>query len=408
MTLRPYDFEQAAKLEAYVRKRYRNQLNNGALSFYLCAFQPLERAGLGLCQPITATYPELAAAGFRSPSRIREVLDSLHGVLCEVLPGKPIKNGKEATRLRRYSLQELMNGEPKCKLINCTPAEAKALADILNSRTFVYDNAAACRPFWNVLKTGRVQSSRPNVQGDPETKRIENLCAGLQPGQVLIYADYKSAEPTIIQNVIGYRFDSDPYQLAADLLGIDRDSAKEKVNQLAYFPDSKAALSFWQCPPAEKEFMPYAEALTAYKEKIWSIGAPHGKRRRFVNTLSGRKIEADRDARVHRGQVLSWQIQGTVADILTAACLKIIELEASKHWKLCFPVHDAIYAIGTPEQALEIGQIMEAEASRLKLPLQVKVQTFRQGGALFANENSKTALPLFANANPYSRSFLWP
>jgi DNA polymerase I-like protein with 3'-5' exonuclease and polymerase domains len=76
---------------------------------------------------------------------------------------------------------------------------------------------------------------------------------------------------------------------------------------------------------------------------------------------------------------LSWQIQGTVADILNAACLKIIELETSKHWKLCFPEHDAVYVIGTPEQAAEIGQIMEAEAARLNLPLTVKVETFGAG-----------------------------
>lgn len=211
MKPKPFDFEQAAKLENYVRKRYRNQLPNGALTFYLCAFQPLERSGLGLCQPITATYPTLAAAGFRNKSRLREVLDSLNGVLCEVLPGKPIKGGKEATRLRRYSLPELMNGEPRCKLIDCAPADALQLAEILYSRTFVYGIEPACRPSWGVKKTGRVQSSKPNVQGDSEGKRIENLCAGLKPGQVLISADFKQAEPTIIQTAIGYHFETDPY-----------------------------------------------------------------------------------------------------------------------------------------------------------------------------------------------------
>jgi len=383
MKPKPFDYHAATKLENYVRKRYRNQLNNGALSFYLCAFQPLERAGLGLCNPITATYPDLAAAGLRSHSRIKEVLDALNGVLCEVEIGKAIVNGKEATRLRRYSLQELMNGEPSRKLIDYTPADAKALADLLRSRTFVYGEEPACRPFWNVLKTGRVQSKQPNVQGHAEAKRIKNLCAGLKPGQILISADYKQAEPTIIQEAIGYRFDSaDPYQTAADLLGIDRGEAKQKINQLAYFSDSKTALSFWQRPPAEKEFMPYAEALTTYKEKLWNIGTPRPKKRRFVNTLSGRKIEADRGKVPHRGQILSWQIQGTVADILNAACLKIIEQETSKHWKLCFPEHDAIYVIGTPEQAEEIGQIMEAEAARLKQPLTAKVKTSGAGGVV--------------------------
>lgn len=382
MKPKPYDFEAAQKLENYVRKRYRNQLSNGALSFYFCVFRALESAGLGLCKPITADYDRLAEYGFRSRSKIKPVLTALNGVLCEIETGKALPNSKEATRLRRYTLSELMNGESRRKLIDCTPPDARELADLLRSRTFVYGKEPACRPFWNVLKTGRVQSSKPNIQGDSEAERIKSLCAGLKPGQVLIYADYKTAEPSIIQNVIGYRFECDPYQKAANLLGIDRDSAKKKVNSLAYYQDSKAALSFWQCPPAEKEFRPYAEALTAYKEKLWSAGMPRNKKRRFTNTLTGRKVEADRGKSPHRGKVLAWQIQGTVADILNTACLKIIEQESSKHWKLCFPVHDAVYVIGTPEQAAEIGVILEDEAKRIKQPLKVKVEAFNEGGVV--------------------------
>ncbi len=119
-------------------------------------------------------------------------------------------------------------------------------------------------------------------------------------------------------------------------------------------------------PARRKVFMPYAEDLTAYKEKLWAIGKPRSKKRRFVNTLSGRKIEADRGKAAYRGQILSWQIQGTVADILNAACLKIIEQEPSKGWKLCFPEHDSVYVIGAPEHAEEIGKLLESEAARLK------------------------------------------
>ncbi len=382
MKPKAFDFEQAAKLESYVCKRYRNQLSNRALSFYSCAFQPLESAGLGLCQPITKGHRELAQAGLVSKDSVKKYLSEMDGILCEVVNGSPIKEEALATQIRRYSLHELMNGEPKQKLIDYAPVDARELAEILYSRTFVYGDKIACRSSWNVSKTGRIQSSKPNVQGDPEQKRVRNLCAGLQPEQVLIYADYKTAEPTLIQKATGYRFKSDPYQTAADLLGIDRSSAKSKVNSLAYHPNSKDSLSFWKCPPAEKEFLPYVEALTAYREKLFLNGKPRNKKRRFVNTLSGRKIEADRGKAVHRGQVLSWQIQGTVADILNAVCMKITELETSKHWKLCFPVHDAVYLIGTPEQAAEIGQIMEDEAKRLKQSLTVETKVYKAGGVV--------------------------
>ena len=375
----PYDHSQADKLGKYVRKRYRNQLSNGDLSFYLCAFPYLEQEGLGLCQPITATYKQLAETGLRDKSGLRKTLNALNGVLCEVVFGSPIKGEREATRLRRFSLVELMNGEPSRRLIDYSPADAKELASLLSQRCFVYGDNYACKPFWNVLKTGRVQSSRPNVQSDPERARIENLCTGLEPGQVLIYADYKSAEPTILQHAINYRFESDPYQTAAALLGMDRDSAKPKINSLAYMPKSQESLKFWQNRQAEEFFRDYAAALDQYKEKLWQTGKPRSKQRRFVNTLTGRKIQADRAKPPHRGQVLSWHIQGTVADLLNAATLKLIQREDKEGWKVAFPVHDAVYVIGTPEQAQEIKQVLETESQLLKLPLAVKVETFNRG-----------------------------
>jgi len=378
MKSREYDFHSAIKLENYVRNRYRNQLSNGALSFYVTALPLLERSGFGLCHPITADYRKLADAGFKDMSGLKKVLSALSGVLCEVEIGAPIKGGKKATRLRRYNLRELMKGEPLRRLIDYHPADAKQLAEILATRTFVYGNKTDCRPYWNISKSGGLYSAKPDVQKDPEVKRAENLCAGLDAGEVLLYADFKAAHPSIIQIAIGYRFESDPYQLAADLLEIDRDSAKRKVNGLAYMPDSEIGLTFWKHPKAEAVFMPYAKALTAYKEKLWAIGKPRNKKRRFVNTLLGHKIEADRGDPPHRGRILAWQIQGTIAEILNTICLKIIVQEDSKHWKLCFPEHDAVYVIGKPEHAEALQVLMESEAAGANLPLTVKVPTFEK------------------------------
>ncbi len=371
---KPFDFQSAVKLENYVRHRYRSQLSNGALSFYCCAFPALERSELGLCQPITKGHRALALAGLVSKDSVGKYLSELNGILCEIVSGSPIKSDKRATRIRRYTLHELINGEPRRKLIDYAPTDARELATHLHRRTFVYGDVAECRPAWSVLKTGRVQSSKPNVQGDPEGTRIKHLCAGLQPGLVLIHADYKAAEPTVIQDTIGYHFEANPYQTAADLLGIERREAKPKVNALAYHQDSMAALSFWCHPVAEREFAPYVEALTAYREQLWQNGKPRNGKRRFVNTFSGRKIEADKGETAHRGRILAWQIQGTVADILNAATISIIQQETAKGWKLCFPEHDAVYVIGKPEHTEEIKGILKSEAARLGKPLAVKTE----------------------------------
>lgn len=371
----PYNFEAAAKLENYVRaKAYRQSLSKSAMHLYF-ALPHLEQKQLGLCAPITANYKTLAKAAFLSAPKLKKPLQELNGTLCEVETGHPIKGGKIATRIRRYSLPDLMNGKARRRLIDYEPPEALHLAELLNSRTFTYGTNPACRPFWNVSRTGRIQAARPAVQNDPEQKRIESLCAGLKPGQVLISCDYKAADPTVLQAAIGYHFASDLYALLADLNGTDREEAKKQINMLAYAASAVAIVKHWT-PEAQAAFTDYAEALDQYKEKLWQAGRPRNKQRRFVHTLGGSKITADKGDPPHRGTVLNWQIQGTVSDVLNAACLKIIELETSKDWKLCFPEHDSVYVIGTPEQAAEIGQIMEDEAARLKLPLRVTVDTF--------------------------------
>jgi hypothetical protein len=375
----PYDFEQAARLENYVRaKGYRRSVSNSALHLYF-ALPHLEQKQLGLCAPITANYKTLSNAAFLSAPKLKKPLQELKGLLCEVETGHPIKGGKIATRICRYSLTELKNGTPARRLIDYEPPEALRLAAMLNSRTFIYGENPACRPFWNVSQTGRITAARPAVQNDPEQTRIKSLCAGLQPGQALISCDYKAAEPTIIQKAIGYTLPSEPYTLLASLTGTDRDSAKKQINMLAYADSAVAIVKHWT-PEAQAAFTDYAEALDRYKEKRWQAGKPKNKQLRFVHTLGGSKIIAERGNPPHRGQILNWHIQGTIADLTNAACLKIIELENSKGWKLCFPEHDAVYVIGTPEQAAEIKAIMEAEAARLNLPLTVEIETFTAGG----------------------------
>lgn len=380
MKPRPYDFEQAATLENYVRaKNYRRTVSNSALHVY-CSLPYLEQKQLGLCAPITANYKTLADASFLSAPKLKKPLQELNGLLCEVKIGEPINGGKKATCIRRYSLTELRNGTPARRLPDYEPPEALDLSKRLNERTFIYGMNPACRPFWSVSRTGRITAKRPDIQNDPPEKRIESLCAGLQPGQVLINCDYKAAEPTLNQNAIGYHFKSDPYAMFADLTGTDRDSAKKQINMLAYAASAVAIVKHWT-PEAQAAFSDYAEALDRYKEKLWTAGKPkNSKQRRFVHTLGGSKIIAERGKPPHKGQVLNWHIQGTVADLINPACLKIIELETSKHWKLCFPEHDAVYVIGAPEQAAEIAALLEAEAQRLKLPLTVKTETFAAGG----------------------------
>lgn len=193
---------------------------------------------------------------------------------------------------------------------------------------------------------------------------------GLSSEQILFDLDIKQAEPSIIQQVIDYKFDSDPYNLLGEILNIERDKAKPEINRLAYSENSSQIVEYW--PQAAKEkFMPYALALDSYKEKLWESGIPHRPQRRFTATLNHTRIIADRGERTHRGKILCWHIQGTVADIINAACLEIIEREKIAGWKLIFPVHDSLYVVGKNQQCNELKQIIIKKAESLKLNLNV-------------------------------------
>ncbi len=377
MTKGNYNYTANTRLCNYVRLKYRNQLSNGALQLYLFGMPYLEQKQSGFCLQVTANYDKIGQAACKDYSGLKKLLLELQDVLCEIQIGKPIKGGKKATIFRRLTLSELKEEKRKSKIIDKSPAHAKKLSEILESRTFVYGDTSECKPYWNIGKTGRVSSYKPNVQGDSKNDRIKNLRFGLQKGQVLFDLDIKQAEPSIIQQVLNYKFESDPYDLLAKVMGIDRQKAKSKMNMLAYANSAVDIIQYWP-PKAQDLFGDYAEALDRYKVKLWESGKPRGKQRRFADTLGGSRIYADRGQRNHRGKVLNWRIQGTVADIINTASIEIIQKEQEKGWKLLFPVHDSIYVVGKNQQQ-EFKEIIVRNAKGLGLDLLVEVKSYVVG-----------------------------
>jgi hypothetical protein len=373
-----YDYSANKKLYNYVRLKYQNQLSNGALHVYLLAMPYLEEKQSGLCQQVTANYDELGLATCRDYSGMKKPLLELKDVLCEVVIGKPIMAGGKATVIRRYTLQELKEAKLRSKIIDKSPAHAQTLSKILESRSFIYGDNFTCKPYWDTSKTGRVVSHKPNVQGNSKGDRVKKLCCGLQNGQVLFDLDIKQAEPSIIQQVLHYNFPSDPYDSLAKVMEIDRQDAKSKVNMLAYASSAVKIIPYWP-PQAQELFRTYAEAIDRHKVKLWKSGKPCGKQRRFVDTLGGSRVYADRGQKNHKGMVFNWHIQGTVADIINHACLEIIQREQQEGWKLLFPEHDGIYVVGKFQQLEELRGVIIRKAKDLGLDLSVDVKSHAVG-----------------------------
>jgi archaellum component FlaF (FlaF/FlaG flagellin family) len=87
-------------------------------------------------------------------------------------------------------------------------------------------------------------------------------------------------------------------------------------------------------------FIPYAEALDDYKNKLWNSGKPIGKRKAFVYTLNKTKItDTNNGKKIHKGNLLNWLVQGTIADVINQTSLDLINQE----FNYLFPVHDSFY-----------------------------------------------------------------
>ncbi len=373
-----YDFEGNEKLCNYARLYYRNQLSNGAMQVYLLGMPYLERRKSGFCQPVIANYEQIGAATCKDYSGLKKPLLELQNVLCDIKFGQRINGKTQATVFRRYTLNELKEKKLKAKIINTSPTHAKELSEILSKRSFVYGKNTDCKPFWNIAKTGRILSRKPNVQGDRKEDRVENLRLGLKGEEVLFDLDIKQAEPSIIQQLIEYKFDFDPYEKLAEINKIKRAEAKPKINMLAYSADSLKIIRHWSLD-TQKIFMPYATKLEEYKTKLWKKGKPQNGQRRFADTLGNSRIHANRGERTHKGKILNWHIQGTVADIINTACLEIIEKEKDMDWKLLFPVHDSMYIIGKNQQLTELKQILEKKTESIGLKLSVEIKSYVVG-----------------------------
>lgn len=378
MNKQPYSYDEADKLHNFVRKMsYFKKLNNTALHIYFQGMYELEKKTTGLCQPTTASYREIAKYSNVSFQSIKKALDVLNGKLCDIDIGQPRKSEKIATRFRRYTIKELQDGNIYQKLKNERPLPALKLQEIMRTRELIY-NGEIVKPLWSIAKTGRLYTSNPNVQNIPKGKRYACLAQGLKDGEVVFNIDYRKAEPSVLKHTMKFESESDQYDTLNDILGITRNEAKIKLNSLHYISiDPIKIVETWPSN-AQHLFMPYAEALHNFREKLWIESKPEGKGQRAIKTLCGSIIIADRGNAPHKGKLVNWYAQGSVSDLLNQVCIDIIEEESSEGWRFLYPLHDAALVIGKPEQSNKLKEIFERIPQRYGLNMQVDCSVLQE------------------------------
>lgn len=349
-----YPSERADTLESYVRKRF-SRLSGKALHLY-GALRWLERDRRGLCKPVFAGQRDMATAAAINIKSVKNALLELQREgLCIVKIGRPVKADRVATSIRRLTLAEVQAKSAQGE------DDAARLARALSSRSFCY-HGQTIKPTWTTGTTGRIMSSRPNIQGDPASKRIAGLVAGLVPGLSLVHADVKAAEPTIIKSLLAIPAERDLYAEYMATTGCKRDDAKRAINSLAYCRNSLACFAHWPAT-AQDQLRDYVEQLHEYKAGLFKTS----RRTRTITTLAGRTIRADKGQRIHPGRIMNWRVQGTVADVVNAACLSLLA-EAS----VIIPLHDAVYAILDTAKASLVESAITGKAHEIGLAFKVK------------------------------------
>ena len=358
-----YNLHGAHQAEKYVSKRY-GHLPNTAQHIY-SGLRFLEEEQDGFCRQVIADYRAIARASHVSKNAVRDgLLCLLEKGLVKGEIGSPVKDDRKATILTRVSVDDLKLNSPDKDGI------AQKLADALNKRPFMFDGNMI-QPLWSVGITGRVSASQPAFQNLPPDTRINGLRLSMPLDCMLIHSDIKSADPTVIKHVLKMPQDADLYACFMHASGCDRPTAKKTVNKLAYVRDSQAVFQYW--PEAARNdpvLSEYVQKLQKYKTDLFC----ESQKTRSVKTVTGRLIAAEKGMRLHAGKVFCWKIQGTVADIVNAVALELIDMPEVK---TLVPLHDALYVVSAGEMKETIEAALRTQAQKRSIPIQVKTECKR-------------------------------
>ncbi|NDV25656.1 DNA polymerase I [Desulfovibrio sp. JC010] len=251
--------------------------------------------------------------------------------------------------------------------------------------------------------TGRLSSSGPNLQNIPirgdQGKRMR-ACFTAGEGLRLAAADYSQVELRVLAHFSGdpalvsaFEQDEDIHSRTAALL-FDRDPADVTSDERRNAKTINFGLIYGMGPQKlsrelgikineAKEFIAkYFEKLDVLKGFYDSV-VEQGKEKGYVTTLSGRRrllpelhSTSQQVLSQARRQAINTVIQGSAADIIKMAMIKVAENPEIKHLggRLILQIHDELLVEGPEENIEEIGKLLQQDmqtVATLAVPLKV-------------------------------------
>ncbi|MDR0643134.1 MAG: DNA polymerase I [Treponema sp.] len=365
-----------------------------------------EELGTELVQVENDTY-RLVGHQFNlgSPKQLQEVLF----VERKLKSGKKTKTGYSTDMA---VLEELAREDPVPALILRHRTLSKLKSTYVDALVEQADSQG--RLHTNFMQTGtatgRLSSKEPNLQNIPvraeEGRRIRAAFVA-RPGNLLISADYSQIELVILAHLSGdnnlvssFREGKDVHARTASLIfGVDEDqvdSGQRRIAKTINFGVMYGMSAFRlanQLDITRTEAAAFIDAyfktysgvsrlineLVAKTEQTGYASTILGRRRYIPAINSRNKTEKAAAERV----AVNTPIQGSAADIVKTAMLKVDRALSHSPAKLLLQVHDELILecprAEAPAAAELVRKVME-EAVTLSLPLRVSVETGKRWG----------------------------
>ncbi len=253
------------------------------------------------------------------------------------------------------------------------------------------------------VATGRLSSLNPNLQNIPiRSENGRELRKGFiaAPGHCLIAADYSQIELRLLAHIAGdglmqqaFREGADIHRrTAAQVLGLNEDGitseqrrAAKTVNfgvlygMSAHRLSGDLGIAYAEAAGFIETYFSTYPGIRGYIDRTLAFGREHG----YVETLYGRRRyvpelnASNRNVR-EAGERLAYNmpIQGTAADIIKVAMVRLDERLSALGARLLLQVHDELLVEAPEGQAGEIAALMQElmeGAASLSVPLSVEV-----------------------------------
>lgn len=341
----------------------------------------------------------------KSPMQLGKVLFEDMGIEYPQKVNKQARGGKYSTAAE--ILEKVEEGNPVITLVLKYRFVTKLLSTYIEGlRPMIGKNGIVHTDFRQMLTTtGRLSSAEPNLQNIPvRTEEGKSLRAMFlaREGHTLVTADYSQIELRVMAHMSGDKFMTQAYldgkdihtSTAAQVFGVDESCVTQEMRRTAKavnfgiiygISDFGLAANLKISKAEAKRYIDnyflkfegvkkYLEESVTEARKTGSVRSLLGRVRKIPELFSSSFVVRQFGERA----AMNMPIQGTAADIIKIAMLRVAKALEGKKSRLILQVHDELIVDADNSEVEEVRRILKENmesAMELSVPLTVDVGT---------------------------------